>query len=155
MIRSKNLKKWLLTCWVLMFMIPTITSFKLAPSQTYTITVVVKNIRNKKGQLQLQLYQNPEQYEKQTPLKQAKISKENMKNSMITYKFSGLTKGIYGVALLDDEDRDGKMDYSWMTPAEGFGFSDYYHTAWSKPKFQHFMFGLKEDKKVYVKIRYM
>lgn len=47
------------------------------------------------------------------------------------------------------------MDYGWVYPKEGFGFSNYYHTGWSKPTFYEFNFNLKADKSVGMKVRYM
>lgn len=71
------------------------------------------------------------------------------------YELTGFSPGTYGVALLDDEDSDTKMDYGLVMPKEGFGFSDYYHTGWSSPKFDDFKFELNGNKSIKIQIRYL
>ncbi len=58
--------------------------------------------------------------------------------------------------LLDDENADGEMEYSWIgLPREGYGFSNYYHTGLIKPSFYDFDFILgKKNKFVQVKMKY-
>ena len=51
--------------------------------------------------------------------------------------------------------KNGKIDYGWIMPKEGFGFGDYYHTKWSSPHFNDFKFSLKEDKTVVMVVRYL
>ena len=121
----------------------------------FVLTIHVKNIRNKKGRIQFQVYRSQTTFAAENPWKQAYSSKANVKDKSLTFKIHGLKAGVYGIALLDDENSDKKMDYSWLVPSEGFGFSGYYHTAWSKPKFHQFKFSMSANKKVSVKVRYM
>lgn len=129
----------------------------MSPSSgdTHDITVKVTNIRSKKGRIQLQLYRTGKSFAAETPYKQYYVSKKSMKSKSVSYTIRGLKTGTYGVALLDDENANKKMDYGWVMPKEGFGFSDYYHTAWSKPKFSQFKFYLTADKSVTMKVRYL
>lgn len=122
---------------------------------TFTLSVVIKNVRNKKGRVQLQLYKNKEQYAEEKGWKSAHVYKKDMKNNTLKYNFSGLQPGVYGIALLDDENKNTVMDYGWILPKEGFGFGDYYHTKWSTPSFSDFKFYLKSDKSVTILIRYL
>ncbi|MCC6370579.1 MAG: DUF2141 domain-containing protein, partial [Bacteroidia bacterium] len=70
--------------------------------------------------------------------------------------YDDLKPGVYGIAILDDENTNEKMDYGWFLPKEGFGFSDYYHSNMSHPKFESFDFVLKKEaKKVEIKLRYL
>ena len=78
-----------------------------------------------------------------------------MTESTLKYTFKGIPAGVYGLALLDDENKNTKMDYGWLLPKEGFGFGDYYHTKWSAPHFNDFKFYLNTDRSVLMKIRYM
>jgi uncharacterized protein (DUF2141 family) len=121
----------------------------------HTLIVQIGNIRNSKGRIQLQLYKNQATYSKETPWKEYYVSKDDLNNKKLVYRITGLESGIYGVAILDDEDKDKKMKFSWMIPDEGFGFSDYYHVGMSRPKFDDFKFNLTGDKTVKVIIRYM
>jgi uncharacterized protein (DUF2141 family) len=66
--------------------------------------------------------------------------------------------GIYGLSLLDDENNNGNMEYNFLgIPKEGFGFSDYYHTGLTKPKFDAFKFSIDEGqtRKITIRIRYI
>ena len=82
--------------------------------------------------------------------------KVKMINGNLTISYADLKPGNYGIAILDDENSNQKMDYGWVLPKEGFGFSDYYHTGMSHPKFESFDFVLKnEDKTVQIKLRYL
>ncbi len=135
-------------CWVSL-------SFK-TPAPTYhTITIKVTNIRNNSGKLQIQVFRTAENYKKQIPWKVKLFDKDAVKNNTLTCTITGIEEGEYGVALLDDENANKEMDYSMFVPDEGFGFSDYYHTAWSKPQFENFKFQLKGDKTVTIKVRYV
>lgn len=121
----------------------------------HTLVVQIGNIRNSKGRIQLQVYKNQSTYSKEAPWKEFYVSKDDLNNKALVYRITGLESGIYGVAILDDEDKDTKMKFSWMIPVEGFGFSDYYHVGMSRPKFDDFKFSLTGDKVVKVIIRYM
>ena len=132
------------------------SSFKInSPAETYTISIKITNISNNKGTMQLQLYRSQKTFEAETPYKTYRISKQNVSDKILFYQIKGLFPGDYGIALLDDENGNKKMDYGWVYPKEGFGFSNYYHTGWSKPSFHEFNFNLKEDKSVGMKVRYM
>ena len=64
--------------------------------------------------------------------------------------------GTYGIAILDDENNNQKMDYGLLLPKEGFGFSDYYHTGMSQPDFRKFSFVMgNASKTVFIKLRYL
>lgn len=70
--------------------------------------------------------------------------------------YADIKPGIYGIAILDDENKNEKMDYGLILPKEGFGFSDYYHTGMKRPKFDSFDFVLKNEiKSVEIKVRYL
>lgn len=85
-----------------------------------------------------------------------KVSKSSMKNGEVTATFKDIPAGKYGIAVLDDENANGLMDYSFFMPTEGFGFSDYYHSGMKKPNYSSFTFVLgKENKTIKVKFRYI
>ncbi len=121
----------------------------------HNITVTISNVRSSKGRIQLQVYRTSESFAAENPYKELYVSKSSLSNKTMTYTIYGFETGIYGLALLDDENANKEMDYGWVIPEEGFGFSDYYHTAWSKPTFDQFKFTVSADKKVSVKIRYL
>jgi len=120
-----------------------------------TIEVVVTDIRNAKGNLVMGFYKDSKSFSKREPFMSKVVDKTTMKNG--TVKFSiNLPAGTYGVALLDDENKNGKADYGFLLPIEGFGFSDYYHTGILAPTFNDFDFKVgSTDKSVTVKLKYM
>ncbi len=128
-------------------------SFK-APNY-HTITIKVTNIRNNNGTIQLQIFRSSENYNKGLAWKVKVVDKSEMKNNSLTCTFTGIEEGEYGIALLDDENKNKEMDYTMFMPDEGFGFADYYHTSWSKPKYENFKFSLKGDRTMTAKIRYV
>lgn len=124
-------------------------------SETFSITITVTNIRNNKGMMQFQVYKDQATFAKESPYKIYRVSKSTVKDGKMKYSITGLPADVYGLALLDDENSNKKMDYGWVMPEEGFGFSDYYHTGWSRPVFNQFKFELKSDKSVTMKVRYV
>jgi uncharacterized protein (DUF2141 family) len=124
--------------------------------KSQVITVKVSNIRNAKGHIKVAFFTCENEYDIEKPKYMRKISKGSMKNGEVTATFKDIPAGKYGVAVLDDENANGEMDYSFFMPTEGFGFSDYYHTGMSKPKYNNFTFVLgKESKTIKVKFRYI
>lgn len=126
-----------------------------SPSATHSVEVKITNIRNNKGRIQLQIYKDQTSFSNESPWKVIYISKSDMSGKSLSYTVTGLETGVYGFALLDDENNNKKMDYGLVMPVEGFGFSDYYHSSWSRPKFWDFDFYLKEDHKVKMVVRYV
>ena len=123
----------------------------------YTITVIIQNLRNHDGRVQLDLYKNQTEYEarKSDKLRRAYVYKKESVNGKVTYKYRNVPGGVYGLALLDDENKNGEMDYGWFLPSEGYGFGDYWHTKWTAPTFNDFKFNLKSNKTVIMKVKYL
>jgi len=125
-------------------------------SWSQTVNITVSGIRNTKGSLRLQFFTSSENFDKRAPSLVKTVSKSAVKNGTLTVTYSGLDAGLYGIALLDDENNNKEMDYGIMLPDEGFGFSDYYHKGLSQPTFSQFDFYLKkETKDIKIKVRYM
>lgn len=120
-----------------------------------TIEVVVTDIRNSKGNLVMGFYKDSKSFSKRQPFMSKVVEKTRMRNGVVKFKIS-LPPGTYGIALLDDENRNGKADYGFVLPIEGFGFSDFYHRGILAPTFTDFDFKLgTADKTVTVKLKYM
>jgi uncharacterized protein (DUF2141 family) len=124
-------------------------------NDAHAINVKITNVRSGKGRIQVQIYRDQESFGKETPWKVMYASKDDLKNNTMSYTITGIPSGTYGIAILDDENGNKEMDYSLMMPKEGFGFSNYYHTAWSKPKFQSFKFTVSGETSVNIKVRYV
>lgn len=141
---------------VFLLFLPLLMGLELkTENDNHTVTITVSNIRNTKGSLQFQVYRDQTNFAAENPYKTYRVSKSKVENRKLTYEIKGLPTDWYGIALLDDENNDKKMDYGLIMPSEGFGFSDYYHTAWSRPVFNQFKFELKSNKSISIKVRYV
>jgi uncharacterized protein (DUF2141 family) len=155
-LQNSILKKTSLLCVLAIFWFASSSiSKKATPANTYSITVTIKNIRNKSGRIQLHIYRNQEGYSQRKGWKSVLLYKNKMVGGTLKYTFTGIPAGVYGLALLDDENKNTVMDFGWLLPKEGYGFGDYYHTKWSTPHFNDFKFYLKANKSLLMKVRYM
>jgi uncharacterized protein (DUF2141 family) len=134
-----------------------LSSFTLIPPNTEYSTVQVKitDIRNKTGNFVLGFYKDSESFSKREPFMRKEVAKSNYKDGVVFFELS-LPTGNYGIALLDDENKNGKIDYGFLLPIEGFGFSEYYHRGLSSPKYDNFDFNVtSSNKTVVIKMKYM
>ena len=121
-----------------------------------SILVEITNIRNADGHLLLGVYTNDIDYQNKIAVLKQTVLKTNLKDGKVTTTIEGLAPGVYGIALLDDEDWDRKMRYKYLFPQEGFAFSNYFHVGYVKPHFKDFRFVLgKEEKRVIMKCKYL
>lgn len=119
--------------------------------------VVFSGIRSSAGQIRLEVFIDEEGFKNEKGIAVKRFKKNKLVNGEMMVKLD-LPPGTYGLALLDDENNDDKMNYTFIgMPKEGFGFSNYYLTGLFKPKFESFKFTLRKDQKqkVLMKIKYM
>ena len=124
--------------------------------EAQNVEVTVNGIRSEKGQIAVGVFLDDHSFRKEQAHLNTVVSKRDISDGTLTFTLS-LKPGLYGLSVLDDVNCDGKMEYSKLgIPKEGFGFSDYYHTGFSKPKFDSFKFSVGSDqiRKVTVKLRY-
>jgi len=71
--------------------------------------------------------------------------------------FKGVTPGRYAIALLHDENDNGKADRALgMMPKEGFGFSRDAPVRMAPPKYADAVFAVEDrDLSISIKMRYM
>jgi uncharacterized protein (DUF2141 family) len=121
-----------------------------------TLKINITGLRNNSGVVRMGFYINNESFDKEEPLFVKTEPKASTANGVLSITYTGLKPGTYGVALLDDENNNDKVDYGWFLPKEGFGFTNYYHTGITKPNFSKFMFTLGNGLKVVeIKVRYL
>ena len=63
----------------------------------------------------------------------------------VTFRFTDLPPGRYAVALLHDENGNGKADMTLMIPREGFGFSRDAAVRMGPPKFAAAAFAVADE----------
>ena len=121
------------------------------------IEVLVTGIRSVQGQLIIKVFKDDESFKKDKPfIKKFFLKNVSPKGEMIV-NFT-LEPGTYGLALLDDENKDNDLNYGFLgIPVEGFGFSNYYLSGLSRPNFDFFKFVLNKNQKqkITIIIRYM
>jgi len=121
-----------------------------------TLSIEITDVRNSEGHLLLGVYTNDTDYQNKIAVLKQTVLKTTLKDGKVITTIEGLSPGVYGIALLDDEDFDRKMRYKYLFPQEGFAFSNYFHVGYVKPHFKDFRFVLgKEDKKVTMKCKYL
>jgi len=121
-----------------------------------TLTVKISGIRNTKGVIRLAFFTSESDFKNETPRFEKVVSKNDAVNSCISVSYSDIPKGKYAIALLDDENENREMDYSFFMPTEGFGFSDFIQSGLCKPKFDDFSFILgTETKTIKIAVKYM
>ncbi len=123
--------------------------------QTYSLKVLVKNLRNSKGCVQFTLYNKkgsiPDEYFKKYYKKI--VVKINDRSAHAV--FINLPKGRYAVNVLHDENKNGKMDKGFFLPTEGIGFSNYHSIGLTnKPNFEKASFELNKDMSKTIQIIY-
>ncbi len=121
------------------------------------VEVTVTGIRSTEGQLVLGVFDSDEAFHREKSVLEIREKKSGMKDGSIRIDLS-LEPGVYGISVLDDEDGDAEMEFNFLgIPREGFGFSGYYHTGLSKPKFDLYKFTVTKDKplKLNVRMRYI
>lgn len=108
------------------------------------IEVIIDNIRSEEGVMVIGVYRDEAGFKEDSPYLRNKYSKSMVNEGSMTVTIK-LDPGTYGLALLDDENNDDKMNFSLIgVPREGYGFSDYVHSGLSRPKFRDFSFTLEE-----------
>ena len=130
--------------------------FAVLPINAQTLTVEISNIRNNKGNIVLSVFYDNESFRKEEALFSNRYHKRDLKTDKMTCKIQ-LKPGPYGITILDDENSDGQMEFSFIgIPQEGYGFSNFYHRGITKPEFEDFDFIIGEkDKIVQVEMKYL
>ncbi|MCF8284177.1 MAG: DUF2141 domain-containing protein [Sphingobacteriales bacterium] len=134
----------------------TLYSFANPNSETYSLTIEVKNLRNKKGVVQFALYNKDGSIPDEEYENYYKIIKGEIVNGSSTITFKNIPSGKYAVNILHDENKNGKIDKGFILPVEGIGFSNYQSIGFTNmPNFSKASFELKENKTNRVKVIYL
>lgn len=123
---------------------------------TQNVDFKITNIRNTKGNIVLCFFNNSYNYQNGQPCIRKEIDKDKIVRGELQVTIP-MPQGIYGVVLLDDENLNDKMDYSFLLPTEGFGFSNHYPMI-RKPTFNDFDFTVSSQQNsnpVIIKIKYI
>lgn len=122
------------------------------------LEIEITNIRSEQGHILLSFFSEESQYPRDAApgFKDIPIPKEGMSNGALKYLLGGLEPGKYAIALLDDENDSGDMDFNKIGfPLEGFGFSNNIKPILSAPPYRKCLFELSEGlNKISITVRY-
>lgn len=89
---------------------------------TLQLSVQVHGLRNDRGRVAVAVFNDPDAFPDQEQALVGKLAPINKRSSRVV--FNGLRPGVYAIAVLHDENKNDKMDFSFLgMPQEGFGFS--------------------------------
>ncbi len=124
---------------------------------TQTVTVTVTDLRSAKGVVRACMTTDAKRFPKCAGDPASYRLVVPASNGLATLTFKGVTPGQYAIALLHDENDNGKADRAMgMMPKEGFGFSRDAPVRMAPPKFADAVFPVAHsDLKLTIKMRYM
>jgi uncharacterized protein (DUF2141 family) len=101
------------------------------PPATSTVDINVGSFRNDKGWLGCRLYSSPTGFPKEpSPLEQ----RVAIAGKVTRCTFSSVAPGTYAVAVMHDENANGRLDTNFLgIPTEGYGVSNNHTHAMSAP----------------------
>ena len=111
--------------------------------ESKTLLINFSNLRNNKGYIRAGIYLDNNSFQDELPTRTISFKKEKAKNGKLKAEVL-INEGEYGIAVLDDENNNGKMDYKFFIPQEGYGFSNYIHSTLQKPNFVKFKFKVRK-----------
>lgn len=125
------------------------------PAQT--LLVHVEGLRSGEGSIRCGFYDSPAQWQTKKSNFQRHGTKARLRGGCVTYTFTDVPAGRWAMAIVDDENDSGGMDWGMLLPREGFGFSDYELRGLTRPEWEDFDFELREGHvtEVRVRVRYL
>lgn len=119
-----------------------------------TLKVRVRGARNLEGRLALALFNSESAFPDQEKAYRGRLVRLSKTTQVVS--FSGLVPGKYAVAVLHDENSNGKMDFNFIgIPTEGFGFSNDASEPFGPPSFGDSAFQVgRVEKQISLSLRY-
>ncbi|MBP9186571.1 MAG: DUF2141 domain-containing protein [Bacteroidia bacterium] len=149
------MKKSILTMLAVVFLV-LLYSFVAPHSETFSLTVEVKELRNSKGVVQYALYNKDKTIPDEHYKNYYKMLTAQIICGTSTVTFLNLPAGKYAVNILHDENKNGKIDKGFILPIEGIGFSNFKSVGFTNlPSFLKACFDVKCDSKINVKVIYL
>jgi len=109
----------------------------VAQSPCPEIHVNVQDIRNSSGTVACALFEGSEGFPTEFLRSAANIIIMKVRDTQAHCDFQDIPPGKYALAVIHDENRDGKLDSNWMgVPTEGYGFSQDATASMGAPSFE-------------------
>ena len=125
----------------------------IALAQGGTIHVRVSGIQPPKGEIMIGLFRSQNGFP--NIAKRFKGVHLGIHGKSISYVFRHIPKGTYAVAVVHDQNRNGKLDSNLFgIPKEGYGFSNNVHHALRAATFKEAHFTLQDKKSFTIPMQY-
>jgi uncharacterized protein (DUF2141 family) len=126
----------------LLFLMP------LSTFAQFTLTVEISGLRNNTGNVLYELFDQNK--------KSLKVGTEIISNNKCVIVIDNLKPEKYGFNYIHDENKNRKLDTKMLfIPKEGFGYSNNVDAKFGPPKFEKWLFEMKENTKLSCKITYL
>ena len=113
----------------------------LSPGGQGTVVVKVTGLRSEKGQVKIAVFNSPEKWLGEQPRYSSTI---NVDGQTVLWKIADVPYGDYGIAVLHDENKNGKMDKNFVgIPLEPYGFSNNVRVTFGPPTWEKSKFVVK------------
>ena len=107
-----------------------------AQSSCPGIHVKVLNIKNSAGTVACALFESPTGFPLEFLHYATNIMVIKIRDARANFSFLDIPPGTYALAVVHDENMNGKLDTNWMgVPKEGYGFSNEAKAFLSAPSF--------------------
>ncbi|MCS3903626.1 uncharacterized protein (DUF2141 family) [Methylohalomonas lacus] len=101
------------------------------------IHVKILDIRNSTGAVACALFEAPEGFPAEFLRYATNIMMIKVRDTQARCDFLDIPSGTYALAVIHDENMDGKLDTNWLgLPREGYGFSNDAKASMSAPSFE-------------------
>jgi len=97
----------------------------MAQAQCPGIHVKILNIKNSTGTVACALFESPKGFPNEYLRSATNVMVIKIRKSQARCDFEDILPGTYAMAVIHDEDMNGKLDANWLgIPTEGYGFSN-------------------------------
>jgi uncharacterized protein (DUF2141 family) len=125
-----------LAAWVVVLMLVNIPTLGLAQTACLGIHVQIVNIRSSAGTIDCALFESSKGFPKELLSYATYVMIVKVRDSKASCFFPDIPPGRYAIAVIHDENRNGKLDTNWLgIPTEGYGFSNEAKASLGPPAF--------------------
>lgn len=121
-------------------------------SQQNNMIVVIKNIKEAKGQIAVALFDNEKDFTNKMLTGKTTVSKAGE----VQVVFENIAPGNYAISVMHDANENGEIDSNaFGIPKEGFGFSNDAMGMFGPPSFEKAKFSFTGKNQVVITLKYM
>ena len=122
--------------WLAVLVFATLSAVAFAQTPCPGIHVKILNIRNSTGTVACALFESPDGFPIEYLRSATNIMVIKIRKTQARCDFEDIPPGQYALAVIHDENMDGKLDTNWLgVPTEGYGFSNDAKASLGAPSF--------------------